>query len=363
MSIQGLYDRPCIDYRTLNNISVKFRNPLPLVPAALEYLRGATIFNKLDLCSTCNLIRERDEWKTAFVTLPATMNIWLCHMTWSTVFQDFMHEVLGEYLHRFILVYIDDILIYSRSLAEHRNHVAEVLQWWQHQLFLKAEKCSFHQSTVQFLRYHIDSSGIRMDKGKVEAIRTRQIPSTIKELQRFLGFCNFCRRFIQNYSTLTSPLTNLLRNKPKSLSWSPAANDDFESLKEAFTQAPILIHPDPQRSFIHCQGWCFNYGSRSDPILAAGEPRETPSMCLLTETKPGGTQLRYRQQMFVCPIQWNPESAPSSNDSSATPPGSPQGVQYVTRTQRTLIHSVHWPPWGQCYPLAAERPLLMAEHG
>ncbi len=109
--------RPCIDYRTLNNISVKFHNPLPLVPAALEYLRGATIFNKLDLRSMCNLIwiRERDEWKTAFVTLPATMNIWLCRMTWSTVFQDFMHEVLREYLHCFILVYIDDILIYSRA--------------------------------------------------------------------------------------------------------------------------------------------------------------------------------------------------------------------------------------------------------
>ncbi len=84
----------------------------------------------------------------------------------------------------------------------------------------------------------------------MEAIRTWPIPSTIKELQRFLGFSNFYRRFIQNYSTLTSPLTNLLHNKPKSLSWSPAANDAFESLKEAFTQAPILVHPDPQSSFI-----------------------------------------------------------------------------------------------------------------
>ncbi len=89
-----------------------------------------------------------------------------------------------------------------------------------------------------------------MDEGKVEAIKTWPKPSTIKEPQRFLGFSNFYRRFIQNYSTLTSPLTNLLRNKPKSLSWSPAAEEAFEKLKEAFTRAPILIHPDPESPFI-----------------------------------------------------------------------------------------------------------------
>ncbi len=89
-----------------------------------------------------------------------------------------------------------------------------------------------------------------MDEGKVEAIKTWPKPSTIKELQRFLGFSNFYHRFILNYSTLTSPLTNLLRNKPKSLSWSPAAEEAFEKLKEAFTRAPILVHPDPERPFI-----------------------------------------------------------------------------------------------------------------
>ncbi len=248
--------RPCIDYRALNNITVKFRYPLPLVPAALEHLRGATIFTKLDLRSAYNLIRirEGDEWKTAFVTPTGHYEYLVMPyglVNAPSVFQDFMHEVLREYLHRFVLVYIDDILIYSRSLAEHRHHIAEVLQRLrQFHLFLKAEKCSFHQSSVQFLGYHIDSSGIRMDEGKVEAIRTWPQPTTIKELQRFLGFSNFYRRFIQNYSTLTGPLTNLLRNKPKSLSWSTAANEAFERLKTSFTQAPILVHPDPERPFI-----------------------------------------------------------------------------------------------------------------
>ncbi len=248
--------RPCINYRSLNNITVKFRYPLPLVPAVLEHLRGATIFTKLDLHSAYNLIRilEGDEWKTAFVTPTGHYEYLVMPyglVNAPSVFQDFMHEVLREYLHRFVLVYIDDILIYSRSLAEHRHHVAEVLQRLrQLHLFLKAEKCSFHQPSVQFLGYHIDSSGIRMDEGKVEAIKTWPQPTTIKELQRFLGFSNFYRRFIQNYSTLTNPLTNLLRNKPKSLSWSIATNEAFEKLRTSFTQAPILVHPDPERPFI-----------------------------------------------------------------------------------------------------------------
>ncbi|KAK3568389.1 hypothetical protein QTP86_005569 [Hemibagrus guttatus] len=168
--------RPCIDYRALNRITGKFRYPLPLVPAALEHLRGATLFTKLDLRSAYNLIRirEGDEWKTAFI-IPTghyeylVMPYGLANAP--SVFQDFIHEVLREFLHRFVLVYIDDILIYSRNLAEHRQHVAKVLERLRKfQLFLKAEKCSFHQTSVQFCGYQIDSSGIKMDEGKVTAV-------------------------------------------------------------------------------------------------------------------------------------------------------------------------------------------------
>lgn len=149
--------RPCIDYRALNNITVKFRYPLPLVPAALEQLRGAAVFTKLDLRSTYNLIRirEGDEWKTAFITPTGhyeyvVMPYGLANT--SAIFQDFMHEVLRDFLYKSVLVYIDNILIYSRDLQEHRGHVAEVLQWLrEHHLFLKVDKCSFHQSSVQFL--------------------------------------------------------------------------------------------------------------------------------------------------------------------------------------------------------------------
>ncbi|ROL51528.1 Transposon Tf2-9 polyprotein [Anabarilius grahami] len=248
--------RPCIDYRSLNKITVKFRYPLPLVPAALEHLRGATVFTKLDFRSAYNLIRirEGDEWKTAFITPTGHYEYLVMPyglVNAPSVFQDFIHEVLREFLHRFVLVYIEDILIYSRSLAEHRHHVAEVLtRLRQFHLFLKADKCSFHQSSVQFLGYTIDHSGIRMDERKVESITNWPEPSTIKELQCFLGFANFYRRFIMNYSSITHPFTNLLRHKPKSLSWTPAATNAFNHLKEAFTTAPLLVHPNPELPFV-----------------------------------------------------------------------------------------------------------------
>ncbi|XP_048039405.1 uncharacterized protein LOC125264212 [Megalobrama amblycephala] len=248
--------RPCIDYRALNKITVKFRYPLPLVPAALEHLRGATVFTKLDLRSAYNLIRirEGDEWKTAFITPTGHYEYLVMPyglVNAPSVFQDFIHEVLREFLHRFVLVYIDDILIYSRSQAEHRQHVAEVLtRLRQYHLFLKAEKCTFHQPSVSFLGYNIDHSGIRMDERKVESITNWPEPTTIKELQRFLGFSNFYRRFIKGYSSIAHPLTSLLRNQPKSLSWTPAATNAFNQLKEAFTTAPLLVHPDPEKQFI-----------------------------------------------------------------------------------------------------------------
>ncbi|KAI2662149.1 Transposon Tf2-9 polyprotein [Labeo rohita] len=248
--------RPCIDYRALNRYTIKFRYPLPLVPAALEQLRSARIFTKLDLRSAYNLvrIREGDEWKTAFVTPTGhyeylVMSYGLVNAP--SVFQNFIHEVLQDFLHQSVIVYIDDILIYSRSKAEHRHHVAEVLQRLrEHQLYLKAEKCSFHQSSVHFLGYIIDRHGVRMDEGKVNAVVSWPEPKTIKELQRFLGFANFYCRFIKNYSLITSALTNLLKGHPKTLIWTSDASAAFTTLKQAFTQAPLLTHPDPDLPFV-----------------------------------------------------------------------------------------------------------------
>lgn len=248
--------RPCIDYRALNKITIKFSYPLPLIPSALEQLREARIFTKLDLRSAYNLvrIREGDEWKTAFIT-PAGHYEYLVMpyglVNGPSVFQNFMDEELGEFLGRFVLVYIDDILIFSKDPVEHQHHVSLVLQKLREFiLFLKAEKCTFHQSSVEFLGYQLSERGVEMDDRKTEAITSWPTPQSIKELQRFLGFGNFYRRFIYQYSTLTASLTSLLKGKPKVLLWTPAGELAFQTLKTAFTTAPLLRHPDPEKVFL-----------------------------------------------------------------------------------------------------------------
>ncbi|KAL0190891.1 hypothetical protein M9458_013589, partial [Cirrhinus mrigala] len=247
--------RPCIDYRQLNSQILQQPYPLPLVPATLEELRGAQVFTKLDLRSAYNLVRVRagDEWKTAFVTPTGLYEYRVMPYGLSispSVFQTFMNEVFQEFLHRFVVVYIDDILICSQNMAEHRQHIQQVLhKLREHSLYLKLEKCEFHRPSVQFLGYVISAEGVQMDQGKVQAILDWPQPTTIKELQRFLGFSNFYRRFIQNYSSITAPLTSLLRGKPKNINWNPSAHGAFNQLKKIFSTAPLLHHPDPKKPF------------------------------------------------------------------------------------------------------------------
>lgn len=167
-----------------------------------------------------------------------------------SVFQDFMHEVLWEFLHHFVLVYTDDILIYSRSEAKHHQHVVEVLQKLrEYQLYLKADKCMFHQTSVQFLGYNISKKGNQMDEGKVDAIHNWPTPATIKELQRFLG-SKFYRKFIQNYSSITSSLTNLLKNKPKTLSLFLSTREALQHLRSI--HQCTITHSSRSQKTIHC---------------------------------------------------------------------------------------------------------------
>ncbi|KAL0190182.1 hypothetical protein M9458_012880 [Cirrhinus mrigala] len=221
----------------LNEITVKFRYSLPLVPAALEQLWTARFFTKLDLRSTYNLIRirEGDEWKTGFSTTTGhyeylVMPFGLVNSP--SVFQAFINDVFRDMLNRWVIVYIDDILIYSNSFHDHINHVRSVLQrLMQHQLYAKLEKCEFHQT-------------------KVRAVVNWPQPTTVNELQRFLRFANFYRRFIHNFSSISTPLTSMIKGGRQWLSWTPPAVLAFQELKHRFTTAPILHHPDPDREFI-----------------------------------------------------------------------------------------------------------------
>ncbi|KAK3545988.1 hypothetical protein QTP70_018944 [Hemibagrus guttatus] len=216
--------RPCIDYRGLNAITVRYPYPLPLVPAALEQLRGARVFTKLDLRSAYNLvrIREGDEWKTAFHTTSGHYEY--CVMPFGltnapAVFQALINGVFQDLLGKGVIAYIDDILVYSSSMEEHVRMVREVLgRLQQHHLYAKLEKCEFHRSTVTFLGYVISRHGVEMDVVKVQAVTEWPAPNSV--------------------------------GKPKKLTWTDPARSAFQQLKNCFTTAPILRHPDPDLPFV-----------------------------------------------------------------------------------------------------------------
>ncbi|KAL0147882.1 hypothetical protein M9458_056803 [Cirrhinus mrigala] len=248
--------RPCVDYRGLNQITIKNRHPLPLTNTALDALSGAHFFSKLDLRSAYNLvrIREGDEWKTAFITPTGhyetlVMPFGLCNSP--AAFQHLINDVLRDMLGRWCYAYLDDILIYSKTLEEHTQHVRAVLQrLLAHQLFCKLEKCAFHQHTTTFLGFVISDQGVAMDPQKLEAVRSWPLPTSLKQLQRFLGFANFYRRFIRGFSSTAAPLTALTRPSRGEFHLTPEAIQAFRALCHQFTSAPVLIHPDPVKPFV-----------------------------------------------------------------------------------------------------------------
>uniref|UniRef100_A0A8C6Q666 Gypsy retrotransposon integrase-like protein 1 n=2 Tax=Nothobranchius TaxID=28779 RepID=A0A8C6Q666_NOTFU len=246
--------RPCIDYRGLNQITVKNRYPLPLLSSTFEPVQDATIFTKLDLRNAYHLVRvkEGDEWKTAFKTPLGHFEYLVMPFGLTNapaVFQSLVNSVLGDYLNQFVTVYLDDILIFSKSPTEHRQHVRAVLQrLLENRLYVKAEKCEFHVPSVKFLGFILESGRLKTDPDKIQSVLSWPTPTTRKQLQRFLGFANFYRRFIKNYSQTAAPLTQLTSiNKP--FIWSPAAEKSFQDLKNKFTQAPILTRPDTSAQF------------------------------------------------------------------------------------------------------------------
>ena len=248
--------RPCIDYRGLNQITVRNRYPLPLMSSSFDCLRGANMFSKLDLRNAYNLIRirEGDEWKTAFNTPNGHYEYLVMPFGLTNapaVFQALVNDVLRDMLNRFVFVYLDDILIFSRSREEHVQHVRRVLRrLLENQLYVKAEKCDFHVSTITFLGYIITTNGVTMDPAKVKAVADWPQPTTPKQLQRFLGFANFYRCFIRDYSKTTAPLHALASGTATRFRWTTEAGRAFSELKRRFSSAPILTHPDASLPFV-----------------------------------------------------------------------------------------------------------------
>jgi len=247
--------RFCVDYRGLNTITIKDRYPIPLVQETLHRLSKAVIYTKLDIIAAFNRLRiaEGHEWMTAFKTRYGlyeylVMPFGLANAPSS--FQRYINDALHEYLDVFCTAYIDDILIYSDSITEHQKHVRLVLERLrEYGLQIDISKCEFHVTEVSYLGLIVTTNGIRMDPKKVATIQEWEPPRCVKDLQGFLGFANFYRRFIRSFSRIAKPLTALTK-KGTIWNWSRECNNAFTSLKKAFTSAPILRHFDATKEVI-----------------------------------------------------------------------------------------------------------------
>jgi hypothetical protein len=245
--------RFCIDYRILNRISRIDKFPIPRIDDLCDKLRGASVFSKMDLRSGYWQVRikEEDVEKTAFRTKTGHYE-WLVMPFGLTnapaTFQRLVTKILKEFFNDCACVYLDDIIIYSKTPEEHQDHLRRVFQKLnENQLFAKLSKCIFYQSEVEFLGHIINKDGVHTDPKKVQAMVDWPTPETLKELRGFLGLCNFYRKFIWNYAKIAKPLTNLLKGQGKNgpIEVGPAGQWAFEELKKALCKAPVLTQFDP----------------------------------------------------------------------------------------------------------------------
>jgi hypothetical protein len=245
--------RFCTDYRALNQVTVKDSFPMPTVDELLDELYGAQYFSKLDLRSGYHqiLIRPEDRHKTAFRTHHGHYE-WLVMPFGLTnapaTFQCLMNKIFQAALRKFVLVFFDDIFIYSPSWHSHLQHLEWVLQVLeQNELYAKLSKCSFGQREVDYLGHIVSYSGVHMDANKIRDVLEWPTPTNIKQLRGFLGLTGYYRRFIKAYAQLAGPLTDLL--KKDAFMWNHVADTSFNKLKQAITSAPVLRLPDFSQPF------------------------------------------------------------------------------------------------------------------
>ena len=246
--------RWCTDYRALNSITVKNRYPLPRIDDLLDQLNGAACFSGLDLASGYWQIpmKTEDRYKTAFRT-PHGLYQWTVMPFGLTnapaVFSQTMQQVFADMIGRFVLVYLDDILIYSKTPAEHEKHLEMVLaRLQQHELYAQLRKCHFALPEVEFLGHIVSKQGIRVDPRKVEIVKNWPVPGNLSELRSFLGLSNYFRRFIHAYSSIARPLHGLT-GKDVKWEWTGVCQRAFDMLKEKLTAAPVLAAPDFSKPF------------------------------------------------------------------------------------------------------------------
>lgn len=247
--------RFCVDYRQLNELSVKNKHPLPIVDELLDELAGSMYYTKLDLRSGYHQIRLADgeQYKTAFHTHQGLYEFMVMPFGLTnapTTFQSIMNTIFEPLLRKSVLVFVDDILVYSPTMDAHITHLRQVFQLLdQHQLLVKQSKCCFASQELEYLGHIIGPRGVSTDPSKIAAVQGWAAPTNLKTFRGFLGLTGYYRKFVRNYGVIAQPLTQLLK-KGVLFVWGPAQKTAFSTLKNAMSSAPVLALPDFTKSFV-----------------------------------------------------------------------------------------------------------------
>jgi hypothetical protein len=247
--------RLCVDYRALNEVTIKNKYPLPRIDDLFDQLKGAKYFSKIDLRSGYFQlkIRESDIPKKAFVTRYGQFEFTVMSFGLTNApayFMNLMNKVFMDELDKFVVVFIDDILIYSKSIQEHEQHLRVVLEKLRiHRIYVKFSKCEFWLERVDFLGHILTAEGVAVDPEKVEAVSNWQRPTNVSEIRSFLGLAGYYRRFIEGFSKIAQPMMELLK-KEKKFAWTESCERSFQELKQRLTTTPVLTLPDIHRNFV-----------------------------------------------------------------------------------------------------------------
>jgi hypothetical protein len=275
--------RFCVEYKYLNNLTVKTAFPIPVFEQLMDELTDAKYFSTMDLLSGYHQIRlrEGEEYKTAFSTHVGHYEFHVVAFGLSGApgtFQGAMNTTLHPLLRCCVIVFFDDILVYSKTLEEHMHHLRQVFQLLaKDHWHIKLSKCKFAQTSISYFGHVISASGVAIDPSKIEAVASWPTPTNVKALRSFLGFTGFYRRFVKHYAIITKPLTALLK-KHALFQWTSKHDTAFNTLKKNLCSAPLLKLPDFSKQF--CIETDASHQGVGAVLLQEGQPLDFLSRAL-----------------------------------------------------------------------------------
>ncbi|GBG85719.1 hypothetical protein CBR_g40447 [Chara braunii] len=310
--------RMCIDYRGLNAITVKNVEPLPRIDDLLDRVQGAKYFSKIDLKSGYHQIEVHpdDQYKTAFQTRYGHYEFIVIPFGLTNApatFQRCMNDFFRPWLDKFVVVYLDDILVFSRTLEEHQGHLRQVLEKLREANFkINAKKCDWAKTQVLYLGHVLDGDNVKPEDSKIVAIRDWPTPRTLTELCSFLGLANYYRKFVRKFSTIAAPLRRLLR-KETIWKWDKDCTFAMKKLKQALIEYPVLKVADPSLPFVITTD-ASQYGIGALPRLpeAGSLPREMLPRQQVTQRPPRQQSPRHQTAPAVATSATSTSAAATS---------------------------------------------------